>query len=338
MTVLLTGGAGYIGSHTAIELINSGHSVIVVDNLSNSSEESINRVRKITNSEIMFYNSDVRDKDALRNIFNAHQIDAVIHFAGLKSVGESVANPLEYYRNNIDSTLSLLEVTQELKMRKLVFSSSATVYGDPAELPLHETSRVGLGITNPYGWTKFMIEQILKDVSSADNNMEITTLRYFNPVGAHDSGLIGEDPSGIPNNLMPYVSQVAVGKRNKLTINGNDYDTPDGTCLRDYIHVVDLAIGHVAALEKSKPGCEVYNLGTGNGLSVLEVIRAFEKASGRKIPYDIGPRRAGDIASNYADATKAQHKLNWLAMRTIDDMCESSWKWQSQNPDGYSGD
>jgi UDP-glucose 4-epimerase len=336
MNVLLTGGAGYIGTHTAIELINSGHDVIVVDNLSNSSEESIRRVQEITGKEIEFYKSDICDADSLRDIFKAHQIDAVIHFAGLKAVGESVSNPLEYYRNNIDSTLSLLEVMNEFSVHKLVFSSSATVYGTPEQLPLKESSRIGVGITNPYGQTKFMIEQILRDLQQAKPDMSITLLRYFNPVGAHESGRIGEDPNDIPNNLLPYVAQVAVGKLSSVKVFGNDYDTVDGTGVRDYIHVTDLATGHVAALEHISSGVHTYNLCTGKGTSVLEIIAAFSKAAGKEIPYEIVDRRPGDIASCYASADLAQKELGWVATKTIDEACVDSWRWQSQNPNGYS--
>ena len=335
MNVLLTGGAGYIGSHTAIELINSGHNVIVVDNLVNSSEESIKRVREITDKEIVFYKSDVRDANALRDIFKAHQINAVIHFAGLKAVGESVAKPIEYYRNNIDSTLSLLDVMNEFKVSKLVFSSSATVYGTPEELPLKESSRIGIGITNPYGQSKFMIEQILRDVQIARPDMSITLLRYFNPVGAHPSGRVGEDPNDIPNNLLHYVAQVAVGKLSSVKVFGNDYETADGTGVRDYIHVTDLATGHVAALDHITPGVHTYNLCTGKGTSVLELIAAFSKAAGKEIPYEIVDRRPGDIASCYASADLAKAELGWQANKTIEQACEDSWRWQSQNPDGY---
>ena len=335
MNILVTGGAGYIGSHTIIELIKNNHKVIVADNLSNSSRESIARVEKITNSQIPFYKIDVRDKKALEEIFLNNQIDAVIHFAGLKAVGESVAKPLEYYENNIDSTLVLLKTMQKFSVKKLIFSSSATVYGTPSELPLTEASRVGVGITNPYGKTKFMIEQILRDLSVADSSFEITALRYFNPIGAHDSGLIGEDPNGIPNNLLPYVSQVAIGKLEKVNVFGDDYNTPDGTGVRDYIHVVDLARGHVAALEHMKSGFSTYNLGTGVGVSVLELISAFSKACGKDIPYQITDRRAGDIASCYASSQKAEQELSWKAEKTIDDACADSWHWQSQNPNGY---
>ena len=335
MNVLLTGGAGYIGSHTAIELIDSGHDVIVVDNLVNSSEKSIRRVREITGRDIAFHNADVCDTDALRKIFETNQIDAVIHFAGLKAVGESVANPLEYYRNNIDSTLSLLEVMNEFSVNKLVFSSSATVYGTPEELPLKESSRTGVGITNPYGQTKFMIEQILRDVQLAKPEMAITLLRYFNPVGAHPSGRIGEDPNDTPNNLVPYVSQVAVGKLTSVKVFGNDYDTVDGTGVRDYIHVTDLATGHVAALDHISPGVHTYNLCTGKGTSVLELIAAFSKAAGKEIPYEIVDRRPGDIASCYASADLAKAELGWQANKTIEQACEDSWRWQSHNPNGY---
>jgi UDP-glucose 4-epimerase len=335
MHILVTGGAGYIGSHTIIELINDGHSVVVVDNLSNSSREALRRVEHITSTEILFCELDLRDSDALEQVFQSHQFDAAIHFAGLKSVGQSVAKPLEYYSNNIDSTLVLVEKMQQHGVKKLVFSSSATVYGTPEELPLKETSRVGVGITNPYGQTKFMIEQVLRDLSIADNTMEVTLLRYFNPVGAHESGLIGEDPNDIPNNLLPYVSQVAVGKLEKVSVFGDDYDTPDGTGVRDYIHVVDLAKGHVAAINHSKPGVETYNLGTGTGISVLELITAFSKAAGKDIPYQIVGRRAGDVASCYADSTKANTELSWQAEKTIEEACEDSWRWQSQNPSGY---
>lgn len=336
MNVLLTGGAGYIGSHTAVELINAGHEVVVVDNLSNSSLEAIKRVEKITSSNIPFYEVDVRDKTELDQIFKENSIDAVIHFAGLKAVGESVQKPLYYYHNNLVSTLVLLEVMAENDVNRLVFSSSATVYGSPDDLPLTEDSRVGVGITNPYGWTKYMIEQIITDTAKVNTDLMATTLRYFNPVGAHESGLIGEDPSGIPNNLLPYVSQVAVGKLEKVGVFGNDYDTPDGTGVRDYIHIVDLARGHVAAIENLKPGANVYNLGTGRGVSVLELIQAFSKAAGKEIPYEIKPRREGDIASCYADPKKAELELGWKAQYDIDRACEDSWRWQSQNPNGYN--
>lgn len=337
MNILVTGGAGYIGSHTAVELINHKHTVIIVDNFSNSSPEAIERLQAITGQEIPFYEGDVCDKGLLQKIFEEHQIDAAIHFAGLKAVGESVEKPLAYYRNNIDSSLALCEVMQEKGVKKLIFSSSATVYGEPEELPLKETSRTGQGITNPYGQTKYMIEQILRDVVVADASWQITSLRYFNPIGAHESGKIGEDPNDIPNNLMPYITQVAVGRLEKLHVFGNDYGTPDGTGVRDYIHVVDLAKGHVAALEHMKPSgrMEVYNLGTGHGVSVLEMIHAFEKASGKEVPYDIVARRPGDVASCYADASNAAHELNWHTEKTLEEACVDSWRWQSQNPDGY---
>lgn len=336
MNILLTGGAGYIGTHTAIELIAAGHSVVIVDNLANSSREALRRVEQITQTTIPFYEADVRNREALDTIFSEHAIDGIIHFAGLKSVGESVEKPLEYYANNIDSTLVLLEVMQSHGVARLVFSSSATVYGEPEELPLRETSRVGAGITNPYGWTKFMNEQILRDAATAQSELEVTLLRYFNPIGAHSSGLIGEDPADIPNNLLPYVSQTAVGKRSHVSVFGDDYDTPDGTGVRDYIHVVDLARGHVAAIDHSAPGVAVYNLGTGKGTSVLELITAFGRACGHDVPYQITARRPGDIASCYCDPSLAQTKLDWRATLTIDDACRDAWKWQSQNPDGYS--
>jgi UDP-glucose 4-epimerase len=336
MKVLLTGGAGYIGSHTAIELISNGHSVVIVDNLSNSSIESIKRVEYITEQTIPFYKADIRDKAKLTEIFETEQPDSVIHFAGLKAVGESVAKPLEYYDNNIGSSLTLLEVMRDMSITTIVFSSSATVYGTPEQLPLTENSPVGIGITNPYGQTKYMIEQILKDASLANTDLEITVLRYFNPVGAHSSGLIGEDPHGIPNNLLPFVSQVAVGRLPEVGVFGDDYDTPDGTGIRDYIHVVDLARGHVKALEHSHAGFSVYNLGTGQGVSVLELIKAFSEASGKEISYSIKPRRPGDIAACYADSSKAEQELDWKAEYSIGQACEDSWRWQSQNPHGFT--
>lgn len=336
MNILVTGGAGYIGSHTIIELLKNNHSVIVVDNLSNSSSESLKRIEKLTHSTIPFYGIDVRNDSKLDDIFNSHSIDAVIHFAGLKSVGQSVTNPLEYYSNNIDSTLILLEKMKKYSVTKLVFSSSATVYGMPEELPLKETSRTGVGITNPYGRTKHMLEEILSDVSIADSALEVTLLRYFNPVGAHESGLIGEDPNDIPNNLLPYVSQVAIGKLERVSVYGGDYNTPDGTGVRDYIHVVDLAKGHVAALNHSKPGVSIYNLCTGKGVSVLELISAFSKASHRDIPYRITDRRPGDVDSCYASASKARDEINWVAEKTIDEACVDSWRWQSKNPNGFA--
>ena len=335
-TTLVTGGAGYIGSHTLIELINNNFEVVVIDNLANSSRESLRRVEQITGHEIPFIEADVRDQSALDDIFTTYSIDSVIHFAGLKAVGESVAKPLEYYDNNLVSTLALLEAMRKHSVNQLVFSSSATVYGSPSELPLRETSTVGVGLTNPYGKTKYMIEQIIQDYCAADPAFEATILRYFNPIGAHQSGQIGEDPNGIPNNLLPYVAQVAVGKLQSVGVFGDDYDTPDGTGVRDYIHVVDLARGHVAALQHMKAGANVYNLGTGSGTSVLEIIKAFSKACGRDLPYDIKPRRAGDIAACYANCSKAERELGWRAELSIERACADSWRWQSQNPNGFS--
>ncbi len=335
-TTLVTGGAGYIGSHTLIELINNNFEVVVIDNLANSSRESLRRVEQITGHEIPFIEADVRDQSVLDDIFTTYSIDSVIHFAGLKAVGESVAKPLEYYDNNLVSTLALLEAMREHNVKQLVFSSSATVYGSPSELPLRETSTVGVGLTNPYGKTKYMIEQIIQDYCAADPTFEATILRYFNPIGAHQSGQIGEDPNGIPNNLLPYVAQVAVGKLQSVGVFGNDYDTPDGTGVRDYIHVVDLARGHVAALQHMKAGANVYNLGTGSGTSVLEIIKAFSKACGRDLSYEIKPRRAGDIAACYADCSKAERELGWRAELSIEQACADSWRWQSQNPNGFS--
>ena len=335
-TILVTGGAGYIGSHTLIELINNNFKVVAIDDLANSSRESLRRVEQITGHEIPFIEADVRDQSALSDIFTTYDIDSVIHFAGLKAVGESVAKPLEYYDNNLVSTMTLLEAMREHNVKQLVFSSSATVYGSPSELPLRETSTVGVGLTNPYGKTKYMIEQIIQDYCAADPTFEATILRYFNPIGAHQSGQIGEDPNGIPNNLLPYVAQVAVGKLQSVGVFGNDYDTPDGTGVRDYIHVVDLARGHVAALQHMKAGANVYNLGTGSGTSVLEIIKAFSKACGRDLPYEIKPRRAGDIAACYADCSKAERELGWRAELSIEQACADSWRWQSQNPNGFS--
>ena len=335
-TTLVTGGAGYIGSHTLIELINNNFEVVVIDNLANSSRESLRRVEQITGHEIPFIEADVRDQSVLDDIFTTYSIDSVIHFAGLKAVGESVAKPLEYYDDNLVSTLALLEAMRKHSVKQLVFSSSATVYGSPSELPLRETSTVGVGLTNPYGKTKYMIEQIIQDYCAADPAFEATILRYFNPIGAHKSGQIGEDPNGIPNNLLPYVAQVAVGKLQSVGVFGDDYDTPDGTGVRDYIHVVDLARGHVAALQHMKAGANVYNLGTGSGTSVLEIIKAFSKACGRDLPYEIKPRRAGDIAACYADCSKAERELGWRAELSIEQACADSWRWQSQNPNGFS--
>lgn len=336
MHVLVTGGAGYIGSHAIVELDAAGHEITVVDSLINSSAEAIRRVEKIIKKPIPFHQFDLRDRENLDALLTENTFDAVIHFAGLKAVGESVEKPLEYYENNIDSTLVLLAAMQSHNVKNLIFSSSATVYGLPSELPLRETSQVGTGITNPYGQTKYMLEQILRDVASANADWSITLLRYFNPIGAHKSGTIGEDPSGIPNNLLPYVSQVAVGKRDKVSVFGGDYDTPDGTGVRDYIHVVDLARGHVAALEHRQPGSSVYNLGTGSGVSVLDIIHAFEKASSKTIPYEIVARRPGDVAACYADCSLATKELGWKAERSLEDACADSWRWQSQNPDGYT--
>jgi UDP-glucose 4-epimerase len=335
MNILITGGAGYIGSHALIELINSGHTPVVVDNLSNSSQEAIHRVEKIVNQPIPFYDVTVQNENELREVFEQYSFEAIIHFAGLKSVGESVREPLKYYINNIDSTLTLLKLAEDYAVKKFIFSSSATVYGTPAELPLIESSRVGVGLTNPYGRTKYMLEEVLKDMSIADSTLEITILRYFNPIGAHESGTIGEDPSDIPNNLLPYIAQVAVGKLDHVNVFGNDYDTIDGTGVRDYIHVVDLAKGHVAALDHSEPGVAIYNLATGKGTSVLELISAFSKSVGKAIPYEIAKRRPGDIASCYASPELAAQKLGWKTELSIQDGCDSSWKWQSQNPDGY---
>jgi UDP-glucose 4-epimerase len=337
MRVLLTGGAGFIGSHTAVELVAAGHTPVIVDNLVNSSSEVITRIRELTGQDVEFHDIDLRDEAALRMLFQAQSFDACIHLAGLKAVGESVAKPLEYYRNNLESTLVLASVMKEFDVRRLVFSSSATVYGSSTELPLKESSQVGVGITNPYGQTKFMIEQILKDLSVADPALEVTILRYFNPVGAHPSGRIGEDPAQIPNNLAPYVLQVAVGRLERVSIFGADYPTPDGTGVRDYIHVVDLAAGHVRALERSQAGARVYNLGTGTGTSVLELIDAFRRASGREIPAVVVDRRPGDAAASYADVSLAERELGWKATRTIDDACVDSWRWQSSNPNGYAG-
>lgn len=335
-TILVTGGAGYISSHTLIELIANNFNVVVIDNLVNSSAESLRRVEAIAGSEIPFVQADVRDRATLDEIFTTYTIDAVIHFAGLKAVGESVAKPLEYYDNNLSSTLVLLDAMRRHDVKQLVFSSSATVYGTPSDLPLRETSPVGAGLTNPYGKTKYMIEEILRDYCAAHPDFEAAILRYFNPIGAHESGRIGEDPNGIPNNLLPYVAQVAVGKLEKVGVFGNDYDTPDGTGVRDYIHVVDLARGHVAALQHMTPGANVYNLGTGRGVSVLEIIKAFSRACGRDLPYEIKPRRAGDIAACYADCSKAERELGWRAELSIEDACRDSWRWQSQNPNGYA--
>lgn len=336
MSILVTGGAGYIGSHTVLELLEQGEEVVVVDNLSNSSQESLNRVESITGKKVAFYEIDLIDKRQLNEVFEAHNIESVIHFAGYKAVGESVQKPMMYYQNNLDSTLVLCEVMSDHGVKNLVFSSSATVYGDPETVPITEESP--LSATNPYGRTKLFIEYILKDLYASDSSWNIALLRYFNPVGAHKSGLIGEDPNDIPNNLMPYVSQVAVGKLEQLSVFGDDYPTPDGTGVRDYIHVVDLALGHLKAIDKlnSNPGLVIYNLGTGKGTSVLDMVKAFENASGKKVDYKIGPRRSGDIATCYADPAKAESELGWTAKRGIQEMCEDGWKWQSENPNGYN--
>ena len=336
MAILITGGAGYIGSHTCIEMINAGYEVVVVDNLDNSSAESLKRVEKITGTPVKFYKEDVRDKEALRRIFSENKIEAVIHFAGLKAVGESVREPIMYYDNNLKNTIALLEVMNEFDVKKIVFSSSATVYGVATEMPL--TEGMPLGAINPYGRTKYFIEEILRDLYVSDKDWCIALLRYFNPIGAHKSGLIGEDPKGIPNNLMPYISQVAVGKLEKLHVFGNDYNTVDGTGVRDYIHVVDLAKGHVKAVDwaLSNKGCEAFNLGTGNGTSVLQLRDAFVKASGIDVPYVIDPRRPGDPDEVYADATKAREVLGWEANLGIEEMCEDTWRWQKGNPQGYT--
>jgi UDP-glucose 4-epimerase len=334
-TILVTGGAGYIGSHTCIELLQAGHDIVVVDNLSNSSAEAIRRVQAIAGREFPFHLADVCDQDALRAVFRQHTIDAVIHFAGLKAVGESMAIPLAYYHNNLDSTLSLCAVMREFAVNALVFSSSATVYGLPDRVPV--TEDMPLSATNPYGWTKFMIEQILRDVAAAEPDWSVMLLRYFNPVGAHASGQIGEDPTGTPNNLMPFITQVAIGRREKLHVFGDDYPTPDGTGVRDYIHVVDLAAGHVRAIDYclDHNGVEAVNLGTGRGYSVLEMVAAFELASGRRIPYQIDARRPGDIAICYADPSKARNLLDWQAERGLPEMCADAWRWQQANPTGY---
>lgn len=335
MSILVTGGAGYIGSHTCIEMQNAGYDVVVVDNLDNSNKEALNRVEKITGKPVKFYEEDVRNKEALRKIFKENNIEAVIHFAGLKAVGESVREPIMYYDNNLISTIVLLEVMNEFSVKKIVFSSSATVYGVATEMPLVEG--MPLGAINPYGRTKYFIEEILRDLYVADNTWCVALLRYFNPIGAHKSGLIGEDPKGIPNNLMPYISQVAVGKLEKLHVFGNDYNTVDGTGVRDYIHVVDLAIGHVKAVDWAlkTTGCEAFNLGTGNGTSVLQLRDAFVKASGIDVPYVIDPRRPGDPDEVYANAEKAKTVLGWTAKYGIDEMCEDTWRWQKNNPKGY---
>lgn len=337
MKILVTGGAGYIGSHTCVELLNEGYEVVIVDNLYNSNQKAVDRIELITQKKITFYQNDILDREALDQIFDKENVDAVIHFAGLKAVGESVRKPIEYYTNNIQGTLVLADVMRKHNVKNIIFSSSATVYGNPAMIPITEECPKGV-CTNPYGWTKWMLEQVLTDIHTADPEWNVMLLRYFNPIGAHESGLIGEDPKGIPNNLLPYVAQVAIGKLECVGVFGDDYDTPDGTGVRDYIHVVDLAKGHVKALNKikEKAGVKVYNLGTGNGYSVLDVIHAFEKACGHEIPYQIKPRREGDIATCYSKCDLAKEELGWQAQYNLDDMCASSWKWQTMNPNGYN--
>lgn len=338
MAILVTGGTGYIGSHTCVELLDADYDVVVVDNFSNSKPEVLNRIDEITGKKLKFYEVDILDREGLERVFSENDIEAVIHFAGLKAVGESVEIPIKYYHNNITGTLTLCEVMQEYDVKRIVFSSSATVYGMNNESPL--TEDLPLNATNPYGWTKLMIEQILRDVFVSDRSWSISLLRYFNPIGAHESGRIGEDPNGIPNNLMPYITQVAVGKRKELSVFGDDYETHDGTGVRDYIHVVDLARGHLRALEKimESTGVNAYNLGTGVGYSVLDVVKAFERATGVKIPYVITKRRPGDVAECYADPTKALKELGWKAERDIEDMCRDAWRWQESNPNGYDVD
>ena len=336
MTILVTGGAGFIGSHTVVELQNAGYDVVVMDNLVNANPKCLKRVEAITGKKVPFYETDIRDREGLEEIFTKEKIDGVIHFAGLKAVGESVEKPWEYYDNNITGTLTLVDVMRKHGCKNIIFSSSATVYGDPAFVPITEECPKGT-CTNPYGWTKSMLEQVLSDIQKADQEWNVVLLRYFNPIGAHKSGTIGENPNGIPNNLMPYITQVAVGKLQQLSVFGDDYDTPDGTGVRDYIHVVDLAIGHVKALKKLEKGSglNIYNLGTGNGYNVLDIVKNFEAATGKKIPYVIKGRRAGDIATCYASAAKAEKELGWKAQYGIKEMCEDSWRWQSQNPNGY---
>ena len=342
MKILVTGGAGYIGSHTCVELLDEGYDVVIVDNLDNSNRKAVERIEQITGREVTFYEKDIRDAQALHEIFSLEKPQCVIHFAGLKAVGESVQKPLEYYENNINGTLVMLDAMRKNGCKNIIFSSSATVYGDPAFIPITEECPKGQ-ITNPYGRTKSMLEEILTDLYISDHEWNVILLRYFNPIGAHKSGLIGEDPKGIPNNLLPYVAQVAIGKLPCLGVFGNDYDTPDGTGVRDYIHVVDLAKGHVKAIDKIKEmghsgeetGVKIYNLGTGNGYSVLDIVKAYSKACGHDVPYEIKPRRAGDIATCYADASLAKKELGWEAQYGIDEMCEDSWRWQSKNPNGY---
>ncbi|MBR5967413.1 MAG: UDP-glucose 4-epimerase GalE [Lachnospiraceae bacterium] len=336
MSILVTGGAGYIGSHTVVELYNAGYEAVIVDNLSNSSRESLKRIEELTGKQIKFYEADIRDRKAMDRIFEENKIDSVIHFAGLKAVGESTVKPIEYYDNNIGGTLTLVQSMRDHGVKNIVFSSSATVYGDPAFVPITEECPKGT-CTNPYGWTKSMLEQILTDMQKADNEWNVILLRYFNPIGAHKSGRIGENPNGIPNNLMPYITQVAIGKLDHLNVFGNDYKTHDGTGVRDYIHVVDLALGHVKAIKKleDNPGTRVYNLGTGVGYSVLDLVNAFEKVTGVKVPYVITARRPGDIDACYSDATRAKNELGWTAQYGIEDMCRDAWNWQSKNPNGF---
>ena len=336
MNILLAGGAGYIGSHTAVELLEAGHEVVIVDNYCNSSPEAVKRIEELAGKSVVSYDADVKDFEKMSKIFSENDIDCVIHFAGLKAVGESVRKPIEYYRNNIDTTLTLLECMRQAGVHQFVFSSSATVYGEENDIPYIETMKKG-SCSNPYGWTKSMMEQILTDAAVADEELSVVLLRYFNPIGAHKSGRIGEDPQGIPNNLMPYITQVAVGRRDHLTIFGNDYDTPDGTCRRDYIHVCDLANGHLKAVEYAAghKGTEVFNLGTGTPYSVLDIVNAFEKANDIKIKYEFGPRRAGDLPQFWANAQKAQDVLGWKTTRTLEDMCRDTWNWQKNNPNGY---
>ena len=337
MAILVTGGAGYIGSHTCVELQNAGYDVVVLDNLSNASEKSLDRVEALTGKKVTFYKGDILDRDILNKIFAEQKIESCIHFAGLKAVGESVAKPWEYYNNNIAGTLTLVDVMRQNGCKNIIFSSSATVYGDPAEIPITENCPKGQ-CTNPYGWTKSMLEQILSDIYKADNEWNVILLRYFNPIGAHESGRMGEDPQGIPNNLMPYIAQVAVGRRDHLTVYGGDYPTKDGTCRRDYIHVMDLANGHLKAVEYAAQhkGVEVFNLGTGTPYSVLEIIHAFESANDIKIKYEIGDRRAGDLPEFWANAEKAEKILGWKTQRTLEDMCRDTWNWQKNNPQGYN--
>ena len=336
MAILLAGGAGFIGSHTAVELMDAGYEVVIVDNFYNSSPEVVRRIEEISGKSVKVYNVDAADNDAMDKVFEENEIETVIHFAGLKSVGESVSLPLKYYRNNLDSTLTILELMEKHDVRNIIFSSSATVYGSPKKVPITEDMPTG-GCTNPYGKTKFMIEDILQDAAVVNKNLSVVLLRYFNPIGAHESGRIGEMPSGVPNNLMPYITQVAIGKLKELSVYGNDYPTHDGTGVRDYIHVVDLAKGHVAAVDycENHDGTEVFNLGTGVGYSVLDIVNTFSRVNGIKIPYKIAGRRDGDIAECYADASKAQEVLGWSAELTLEDMCRDSWNWQKKNPDGY---